>query len=320
MTTASSGARVLITSRVVEQSEAAMAQLTSAGCKLVENPQGGQIDGATLTRLLQQSDGLIVGTQTVNAETLAGAPALRAIVKAGAGIDNIDADAATKRGIRVTATAGANAEAVADYTFAMLLAAARKIVDADRSVREGKWARFTGVDAFGKTLGIVGLGHIGRGVARRAAGFSMRVLAYDIQYDQEFLKAVCVLPTGLDSLLAQSDFVSLHAPRTPSGGFLIGREQIAQMKRGAILVNTARGGLVDETALYEALREGQLAGAALDVFEQEPPGASPLKTLGNVVLSPHNASYSTESMSKVAESAVSLLLGLLEETREAKHG
>jgi phosphoglycerate dehydrogenase-like enzyme len=314
------GARVLITSRVVEQRPVALARLVERGCRLIENPDGSRVGRSTLGRLLESADALLVGTQSIDAAMLAQTPALRVIVKAGTGVDNIDLDAAAMRGIRVAATAGANAEAVADYTFGLLLAAARRITDADRSVREGRWERFTGADVHQKTLGIVGLGNVGRAVARRAAGFEMRILAVDVQYDDAFLQEYRVDPVDLDRLLSESDFVSLHIPFMPLGGHLLNRERITRMKHGSILVNTARGGLVDEAALYEALCDGRLAAAALDVFEQEHPRDTPLRTLLNVVLSPHNASYTAESMNHVADTAVEMLLALLEDTQEDKAG
>lgn len=309
------GARVLITSRVVEQSPSALARLAAAGCTVVDNPDGGRIGRDALSRLLAATEGLIVGTQRVDAAMFAQASTLRVIVKAGAGVDNIDLDAAEARGVEVAATAGANAEAVADYVFALLLAVARRVTDADRSVRAGRWERFTGVDVCRKTLGIVGLGHVGRAVARRASGFAMRVLAVDVRYDDAFLREHRVMPVALDDLLAQSDFVSLHLPFLPASGAFLDRERIARMKPGAIVINTARGALVDERALADALRDGRLAGAGLDVFEAEPPGDTPLRTAPNVVLSPHNASYTRESMEHVAATAVDLTLEMLSATR-----
>jgi D-3-phosphoglycerate dehydrogenase len=314
------GARVLVTSRVLEQRPVALARLLERGCRLIENPDGSRVGRLALGRLLESADALVVGTQSIDAAMLAKTPTLRVIVKAGTGVDNIDLDAAAARGIQVAATAGANAEAVADYTFGLLLAAARRITDADRSVRQGRWERFTGADVHQKTLGIVGLGNVGRAVARRAAGFEMRVLALDVHYDEAFLRHYRIVPADLDRLLSESDFVSLHIPLMPLGGHLLNRERIARMKPGTILINTARGGLVDEDALYEALRDGRLAAAALDVFEQEPPGDTPLRTLSNVVLSPHNASYTAESMNHVADTAVEMLLALLEDTQEGKAG
>src|SRR5580704_4799368 len=236
-----SGARVLITSRVLEERPEALARLVDRGCRLIENPDGSRIDRSALGRLLESADALVVGTQLIDAAMLRNTPTLRVIVKAGTGVDNIDVAAAAIRGIRVVATAGANAEAVADYTFGLLLAAARRITAADRSVREGRWERFTGVDVHRKIFGIVGLGNVGRAVARRAAGFAMRVLAVDVQYDEEFIREYRVAPVELDRLLSESDFISLHVPLMPSGGHLLNRERIARMKQGAILVNTARG-------------------------------------------------------------------------------
>ncbi len=314
------GKRVLITSRVVEQSPAALARLIDRGCRILDNPDGGRIDREGLARRLAEADALIAGTQPIDGATLERSSHLRVIVKAGAGVDNIDVDAARRRGIRVASTSGANAEAVADYALGLLLAVARRIPAADQSVRAGQWQRFVGVDLHRKTLGILGLGHVGRAVARRARGFEMRVLAYDVQYDEAFLKASGVEAVPAEVVFAESDFVSLHLPLLPSTHHFLNRERLAMMKPGAIVVNTARGSLVDEQALCDALTEGRLAGAGLDVFEHEPPGDTPLRALPTVVLSPHNASYSKESMQQVAMAAVDLALELLEADQERPSG
>ena len=306
---------VLITSSVVERVAEARAYLTRHGFQVLDNPWGARIERAALASRLLETDVLIVGTQRLDEELLRGAPRLRVVVKAGAGLDNVDVAAAERRGIRVSATPGANAQAVADYTFGLLLAAARRIVVADRSVRTGEWGRYVGVDVHGKVLGVVGLGAIGRGVVRRARGFDMQVVAHDVVYDEEFLHRHEVRPASLDALLETADFVTLHVPLTTETHHLIDAERLRRMKPTAILVNTARGGLVDEQALYEALVQGRLAGAALDVFEQEPPAASPLLNLDNVVVSPHNASYTVESMHAVALAAVQTARQLWESVR-----
>jgi len=240
---------------------------------------------------------------------------LKVISTYAVGTDNIDLAEATRRGIPVGHTPGVLTEACADLAFALLLAAARKVVLADRQVRAGLWRTWEpqgwlGVDVHGAVLGLIGFGRIGRAVARRAVGFDMRVLVYDpalpapIQGD--------VQPVGLDGLLGKSDFVSLHAPLIDVTRHLINRETIAKMKPGAILINTARGGLVDQDALLEGLASGRLAAAALDVAEPEPiPADHALLRMENVIVTPHIASASADTRARMAEMAAdNLLAGL----------
>ena len=234
---------------------------------------------------------------------LAALPALRLVASYGVGVDHIDLPACRVRGIAVTNTPGVLVEATADHTFALLLAAARRVCEADRFVRAGRWqaiepAQLLGIDVHGKALGIVGFGRIGQAVARRALGFSMKVLY--ASPNEVSSPAPGISRVTLDVLLAESDFVSLHCPLTPSTRRLIGREQLRAMKRGAILVNTARGAVVDEVELARALREGHLAGAGLDVFTDEPAVPEALRAMENVVLTPHIGSGSQESRGAMA--------------------
>lgn len=253
-----------------------------------------------LQKRLQHADGVVCQlTDPLTAEVIASAPRLRVISQIAVGHDNIDVPAATARGIVVTNTPGILTEATADLTFALLLAVARRLPTAEQFLRAGKWQRWEvdllcGSDVHGRTLGLIGLGRIGQAVARRARGFGMRVLyasrnAAAAAIEQE-LGAIRV---PLDALLRESDFVSLHVPLRPETRHLIGIEQLCQMKRSAFLINTARGPVVDEAALVAALEEGLLAGAGLDVFEQEPHLHPGLLELQNVVLLPHVGSAVT---------------------------
>jgi D-3-phosphoglycerate dehydrogenase len=244
---------------------------------------------------------------------LAAAPRLKVISKHGVGYENIDLEAARDRNIPVAIAGGAIADSVADMALALLLALARQIPQGDASVRAGDWKRFVGPELAGKTLGIVGLGQIGKGVCRRAKGFGLQVVAYDTYQDQAFAASWGVSYLPLDELLAQSDFISLHAPVTAETRHLMGAEQLARMKPTAYLINTARGELVDELALYEALKQGHLAGAASDVFIQEPPGEHPLLTLANFIATPHSAGQTPEGLRRMgeitAENALRVLRG-----------
>ena len=218
-------------------------------------------------------------------------------------MDNIDLQACKARGIRVSKTVGANAEAVADYAFALMLALARQVLPIDTMCRQDNWNKLTTVDVYGRTLGLFGFGAIGRGVARRAAGFDMTILAYDVCWDEEYAAANHIIRATLDEICRQADFISLHLPLLPETAHLIDARRLSLMKPTAILVNTARGGLIEETALLQALSEKRLYGAGLDVFETEPPIDKSWYSLPNVILGSHCAASTvgaTEQMSLMA--------------------
>lgn len=262
---------------------------------------------ADLHALLQNAAALIVRNRTqVSAGLLGSAPQLRAVGRLGVGLDNIDQDACRARNIAVLPATGANAAAVAEYVLAMIFITLRKAYDRSAEVAAGDWPRSQasgGNEAGGKTLGLVGFGDIGRRVAKLAQAIGMRVLAYDpaLPADSEVWQIHAVEAVALPALLARADVVSLHIPLLPATRGLIGREAIAGMKRGAILINSARGHIVDEAALADALRAGQLGGAAIDVFADEPLAAgSPLAGLPNVWLTPHVAGLTVESNSRVS--------------------
>ncbi len=257
-------------------------------------------------------------TDPIDAEVFDAAPKLRIVSQYAVGYDNIDVKEATKRGIYVTNTPGVLTETVADFTFALMLAVARRIVEADKYVREGKWKvgwhplMMIGSDVYERTLGIIGMGRIGSAVARRAKGFGMRILYYDAIRREDLEKELGVEYVDMDKLLEESDFVSLHVPLTPETYHLMGEEQFRKMKPTAFLINTSRGKVVDQKALYKALKEGWIAGAGLDVFEQEPiPPDDPLLQLNNVVLAPHAASASYETRSRMAEIVAENLIAFL---------
>lgn len=222
-------------------------------------------------------------------EVFAALPELCIVARLGVGYDSIDLAAATRHGVCITTTPGTLEWAVADHTMGMLINLAHHIGQDDRAMRRGEWRQFYGLDVTGKTLGLIGLGRIGRHVARRARGFEMRILAYEPRPDRAFVEQHQIELVPLDDLLAQSDFVSLHLPLTPETSKLINAEKLARMKPGAFLINTARGGLVDEDALFAALQTGKLGGAGLDVRDPEPPRDPRFSALENVLLTPHVA-------------------------------
>ena len=306
--------KVLIASRSFgPHCPTALERMREAGCELFANPWGRAPTEAELIVRIRGVDALISGTEPVTAQVLAAADRLKVIAKHGVGYENIDLEAAKARGIPVAVAGDAIADSVADMAFALLLALARQIPQGDRAVRQGQWPRLVGTELRGKTLGIVGLGQIGKELCKRASGFGMPMLAYDLRRDEQFAASWGVRYMELDELLAASDAVSLHAPVTPATRGLISARTLALMKPGAYLINTARGELVDETALASALAAGQLAGAASDVFVREPPGANPLLALENFIATPHSAGQTEDGLRKMgevtAENALRVLRG-----------
>jgi D-3-phosphoglycerate dehydrogenase len=267
-----------------------------------------------LLPLVDEIEAWIVRSGTrVTRRLLEGAPRLRWVARAGAGLDNIDVAAAKERGIVVLNIPGANSVAVAELTIGLLLGLLRQIPAADASLRRGAWekSKFQGRELRGKTIGIVGLGRIGRAVAQRARAFEMTCLACDPLVSLEDARAAGVELLPLAEVLPRADILTLHVPLTPETRGLLGAAEIARMRRGAVLVNAARGGLVDESALHAALVSGALSGAALDVFAVEPPGASPLLSLPNVVATPHLGATTVEAQDAVGEEIVRLLLAAM---------
>jgi D-3-phosphoglycerate dehydrogenase len=258
-----------------------------------------------LAEQLADIDAVIVrsGT-TLTRELIEGAPRLRVIGRAGVGVDNIDLDAATERGVAVLNAPSGNTTSAAELAFALLLSLARRIPAADRSMREGAWDRaaFRGIELHGKTLGLVGAGRIGAEVARRARAFGMRIVAYDPYLSDERADTLGLVVAPLDRVLEEADVLTLHVPLTDATENLIGADALARMKPGAYLINAARGGIVDEDALLDALQEGRLGGAALDVYADEPPAADhPLRALDSVVLTPHLGAATREAQRNVAQ-------------------
>jgi D-3-phosphoglycerate dehydrogenase len=252
---------------------------------------------------------------TLTRELIAAAPKLRVIGRAGIGVDNIDVEAATERGVVVLNTPDANATTTAELAIAHLFSLSRHLPQADRSLREGRWERgkLVGAEVTGKSIGVVGFGTIGRIVAERCRGLRMRVLAYDPFVAPEVMKDLGVQPAGLEQLLAESDYVSVHVPKNAHTTRLLNAERIAGMKKGARLINCSRGGIVDEGALLAALESGHLAGAAVDVFETEPPGAHPLLAREDVVATPHLGASTTEAQAKVSLAICEQVAAFLED-------
>jgi D-3-phosphoglycerate dehydrogenase len=284
--------------------------LAAAGLGLRLAPKDGARSTAEVRRLADGVAGAIVSTDPFDAEVLAALPSLRVIARVGVGVDSIDLEAATAQGVAVTITPGANESTVADHTVAMMLGVLRRLAEHDAGVRRGEWNRtgpHTPWSLGGATVGLVGYGRTGRLVADRLCGFGVRILVADPVATED----PAVEMVTLEELLAAADVVSLHCPLLPSTRGLIGAEQLALMRSDAILVNTARGGVVDETALVEALEHGRLRGAALDVFEDEPPRSARLLELPSVLLSPHVAGLSVRSVQEMARRATASVVDVL---------
>ncbi len=292
-------------------------KLAPEGVEILERSEHLQVDlrpgldPAELLSVIGEYDGLIIRSGTkVTAEVIAAADSLKVVGRAGIGVDNIDVDAASKRGIVVMNTPGGNNVTTAEHTISMMLAVARHIPQAHASLRAGEWRRseFVGSEVFRKTLGIVGVGNIGSIVADRARGLRMDVLAYDPFLTEEAATRIGVELVSLDDLFARADFISVHTPLTPETRGLIGDDAFSKMRKGVYVVNCARGGIINEGALAAAIEKGIVAGAALDVFESEPPARdSPLLSLPQVVATPHLGASTGEAQLNVAIAVAELV-------------
>ncbi|HET8578391.1 MAG TPA: D-glycerate dehydrogenase [Methylomirabilota bacterium] len=306
----------ILISRIIPEAALQLARSRAEVDAFVEDRPMPRAD--LLARLKGRQGLICVISEAIDEELLSACPELRVVSNVAVGYNNVDVAAATKRGVVVTNTPDVLTDTTADFAWALLMATARRTVEADRFVREGRWKQWEmmlllGGDIHGKTLGIVGFGRIGRAMARRALGFSMRVLYQDampadLATEREF-RATRV---DLATLLKRSDFVTLHTPLLPETRHLINAQTLQTMKKTAFLINASRGPVVDEAALVQALKEGWIAGAGLDVFEEEPKVHPGLIGLPNVVLAPHIASASHDTRLKMAELAVENCLAVLE--------
>jgi D-3-phosphoglycerate dehydrogenase len=310
--------RVLISApKFLSAVEEFRARLEAAGIEIVIVPVHERLSESELLEIVETIDGAICGDDRFTEKVLRAAPRLRVISKWGTGIDSIDTGAAAKLGIRVCNTPNAFTEAVADTTLGYILSFARGLPQMDRDVRRGLWIKPDLISLRECTLGVVGIGNIGKAVVRRARAFGTRVIGTDpVTVDSSFLTETGLTMTSLDSLLEEADFVSLHCDLNPGSFHLIGRSELKVMKSSACLINTARGPIIDEAALVEVLREGWIAGAALDVFEVEPlPADSPLREFPNCLLATHNANNSPQAVKCVHESTINNLLNALQATQ-----
>ncbi|MEX1307919.1 MAG: phosphoglycerate dehydrogenase [Eubacteriales bacterium] len=307
--------KILITptSFLSKENTAARKLIEAFADEVVYNPLKRPLNPEEILPLLEGVDGYIAGLDYITSDVVKHAPAvLKAISRYGAGVDRVDIDAAKKKGISVTNTPGINATAVCELAFGMMLSLARSIPELDSAVKHGEWPRKKGIELKGKTLGIIGFGAIGKKLAVRAKAFEMDVIAYDPYFDADFAQKEQIKQGNLDNIIADADFISLHVPLTDETKYLINAERIEQMKAGAFIINTARGGLIDEAAVAKAIESGKIGGVGLDAFDVEPVTDSPLMGVPQAIMTPHAGAHTSEAVSAMGMMAVQNLIEVLE--------
>ena len=299
--------KVLVAARSFGKSDdSAQKLLAKHQCEVVK------IGADELAKELPDADAVIAGLEEYPAELLNHAKHLKVISRYGVGYDKVDLVAANKQNIQVTITPGANGDSVADLAIALMLDVGRNIAVMDRMMKEENQIRPQGVELWQKTLGIIGAGRIGQGVAKRCRGFDMKILCFDTYQDEQFKEECNASYVSFEELIRESDFISIHAPLTTETENMFHAEIFRQMKNQAIIVNTARGGIIDEQALYEALKQGEIRGAGLDATLKEPPYGSPLLHLDNCIITPHAGAATVEASSKMSYLAAQNVIDILE--------
>ncbi len=279
--------------------------------EIVYNPLGRPLKEEELIPLLKDCDGYIAGLDNVTDKVIGACDRLKVISRYGAGVDRVDLKAAHEKNVKVTNTPGVNAEAVAELTMGLVLSLARKIPYLDYQTKNNKWVRSSGIELRGKTMGILGLGAIGKDVAAIAQGFSMKVVAYDPYWNGEYASAHGIAERTFEELIREADVISLHLPILPSTRHMIDRKAMENMKPGVIIVNASRGGIIDEQAACEFLKSGRIGGLGLDAFEVEPPQNLPLFGFENVVVTPHTGAHTKEATLQMADLSVENLIHVL---------
>ena len=289
----------------------AMKRLMAFSDDLILNGKGRPLTEEELLDVIEDVDGYIAGTDQVTAKVIEKAKKLKIISRYGAGVDSVDLAAAKAKGIPVTNTPGANSQAVAELAFGHMLSLARKSEYQSKMLQDGTWVNVIGKQLLGKTVGILGFGNIGRRFAKMARGLDMQILAYDPFLNKEFIEANQAKCCTLDEIYAQADVITVHLPLTAQTKHMINAEAIAKMKDGVILINTARGGILDEEAVYEGIESGKVWGVGLDAYEKEPPMGSKLFHLDNVVSTPHAGAHTNEAVENMANMSVDNLITVL---------
>lgn len=306
------GFKVLITPRSFEHiKDKFLELLKDAEIEVVMNPYGRVIKEDEMVELIKDMDGIIVGIDPITKRVIDNASKLKVISKYGVGVDNIDLESAKERNIVVTNTPNANSNAVAELTVGLIISVLRNIPLSDRRVREKKWDRFIGYELYGKTLGVIGTGSIGKRVIKLLRGFDLNILCYDKFPDYEWAEKENVKYVNFDELLKRSDIITIHIPLTEETRHLISERELSLMKKTAVIINTSRGGIINERDLYKFLKEGKIYGAGLDVLEDEPPQNSALIELDNVVITSHIGAHTQESIENMAFMAIDNLISVL---------
>ncbi len=301
--------KVLITPRSFEKVKDRFEEIfRKEEIEVIINPLGRVLTEEEMKELVKDLDGLIVGIDPVTSEVLKNANKLKVISKYGVGVDNIDLEESKRRNIVVTNTPGVNSNAVAELTVGLIINVLRKINLSDKKTREGNWNRFIGNELSEKTLGVIGTGSIGKRVVELLRGFNLRVLCFDKYPDYEWASREKIFYVTLQELLEKSDVITIHVPLTNETYHMISERELNMLKRNAVIINTSRGGIIDEEALYKFLKEGRILGAGLDVFENEPPINSPLLKLDNVVVTSHIGAHTEEAVINMARIAVENLV------------
>ena len=304
--------KVIVTPRSFGKTdESAVRILEEAGCEVVRLAAGEVSLEEQLKEAVVDADAVIAGLEVWDAELMNLGKKLKVISRYGVGYDAVDLKAAAERGILVTNTPGANGDAVADLAVALMMDGARSVSAMDAAIRGEKSYRPQGVELWQKTLGVIGTGRIGQGVAKRCRGFEMKVLGYDIYESPAFKEECGGTYVDLETLLREADFITIHSPLTPETENMISRQQFDIMKKDAVIVNTARGGIIDEEALYEALSTGKIRAAGLDATVKEPPYGSPLLTLSNCIVTPHAGAATKEASDKMSRMAAANVVEVL---------
>ncbi len=305
--------KVLITPTSLQEHSKSevLKKLKDSSLELVFNPKGRPLEEDELIPLLKDCDGYIAGLDFITEKVLKECKKLRVISRYGAGYDRVDMVAAKKYGVTITNTPGVNAQAVGELAFALMISVARRIPYLNCMTKEGEWARSTGMEMKGKTLGILGLGAIGKVLAKCAMGCGMKVIAYDPYIDENYCKDQGIEPVTMDEVISRSHIISIHIPLNKETKHLIGSEAIEKMMDGVIIINTSRGGIIDEDAAYKGLKTGKIGGLGLDAFEEEPPGKLPLFEFPNVVTTPHTGAHTKEATELMAARAVENLMKIL---------
>jgi len=305
--------KILITPRSFASiSDKPIKMLTARGYEIQRNNTDRPYKKEEMLNLIRDIDGIIIGIDELSAEIIERADKLKVISKYGTGLDNIDINMATKKKIIVTNTPQANVDAVADLVFGLILGLARRVPEADQKTKSGKLEKIIGKSVWEKTLGVIGLGKIGKQVVKRARGFQMNILGFDLIKDKKFALRYSIKYVSFEKLLQKSDYITIHLPLNDATHHLIDDKELEKIKKDAFLINTSRGGIVNEQALYKALRNNQLKGAALDVYSNEPPVESPLKELDNVIMTPHIGAYTEEAIENMGMQAAQNLIDVLE--------